>query len=1245
MNTITNGDGRIARLLLTAITGGMICLSANAAVEVLGVQYRQDQVFSEYDCYWHDGNYPTSCQTNNQGATIHVYLKNTGAAAVAINDATLAGHSLKTVIEMADNSQASIFLHWDNPAQDILNAGEPVWYRFDPPAIPAGGVAQVAVRLRHIPTTPTVSLGVATAAGTVTTNITVNASAPQISSIGYSEDLRKVYLHWRRASGGGASGAAPTSVWLDGTNVTALTSTVGDPNVNFAASVITLPNPLPFFSYHVFRGVYADGQSAMASQRAWTNKFIYATYGHFELTANYTAADWINEATDHGVNNCQVNFGEIGGYMNTVSGAAHARSVGFGYTIGDKTKLNVRGIDPDFWFLNDEPDAQEQNQSNTHCGTGVRIPCGGEHSVGTLVLSEIAHGLTELQALRPLVPLSVNLDNALKPESYFTWGPAMDILQFDNYYQRRLSDSYWRIPRLIPLYRKATYIYAHARIGCAGAEPNPSNQLLYSCEWQCVYDDCGANLGNLWPFPTPESKRIEVYYSLAGGSKGLGYWWFPKGYPSNGLADQGKATARAVWKEMGLLGNEIKTARPLIVTSTPVDLPLTPGSNVWARALASGTNALILYIVNDDYYNDFTGCHYNPVSNATVTATLPSWMLGGPTAFEVTPAGLRDVSTQLNGNQLQLNLGTLKLTRMIILTTDPQLRPTLQQRYEQTVRPGICNFAPEFCTNSPPTISQQPAPRTVPPGGTTNFTVVASGTGTLGYQWQKALNAQPTTFNPLPNTGHYTGATTGTLTINTADATDAAHYRCLVTNAYGSVTSSVATLTVTNFISPPLITQQPSNQGVDAGGTANFTLSAIGTEPLSYQWQKALNSQPATFNPLTNTGHYTGVTTPTLTITGADANDAASYRCVITNIYGRTNTASATLNVNLNLCTPGVLLRHGDMEDPSPWSLCPDWQAYSAGAGVPSWAKETVNIHGGAAAQKTRNLNGGAGSILGVRQTFDANIGDAFTFSGWVYPASQPAYQQVALAAMWDGSTNPDMNHGTWAISPGVRLVWTQVANLAGNATATNVTLFLDSRRVTGSIEITAWWDDVICQRAYVPPAPIVSAAGGSALEVDVLPGCNTNGAAQFAIGIGGGGYNLGTHWLQANGTINTTPGWLADAAWATKTVTGLTTGTPYTFKVQARHSSSVPQPTSLGAGATLTPQTAQTPPQLSAQRQGQNLLLTWQAEPSARLERAASLTTPGWVTATNQVSTVAGQKSVTVMPTGNAGYFRLVLE
>ena len=88
----------------------------------------------------------------------------------------------------------------------------------------------------------------------------------------------------------------------------------------------------------------------------------------------------------------------------------------------------------------------------------------------------------------------------------------------------------------------------------------------------------------------------------------------------------------------------------------------------------------------------------------------------------------------------------------------------------------------------------------------------------------------------------------------------------------------------------PAITQHPSNQSVSTGGTANFSVTATGTTPLSYQWQKNSSN-------VTNGGHYSGCTTATLTISNADSNDAANYRCVVTNSCGSATSNQATLTV------------------------------------------------------------------------------------------------------------------------------------------------------------------------------------------------------------------------------------------------------------------------------------------------------------------------------------------------------------
>ncbi len=752
----------------------------NAQVALLGVQYQQDELFPEYNCIWHDSNYPTSCSGTYLGGNVHVYLKNTGASPVTITDVTLADYSLTTILALSTTAHNanSIYFYWDNPPQDIIDAGLPVWFKGDPSTVPPGGVAQAVIRLRFPPTTPTVSVGVVTSGGTVNTTIPIDAAAPQLASVGFSQDRTKVYLHWRRGDG-----AAPTSVLMDGVDMTAITSTVSDASVNFAESVINLATPLTYMSYHVFQGVYADGKTATASLRAWSHPFLHASWSVFTCADGDLACgqQFITDATNRGLNAVQ---NQIGGgvtdYLQTSAGQAYAASRGYGWIVWNTYTFD----NPLMSFLDDEPDAEEANVSNTFCGTGLKLPCGTS-PMGILGLRFIAVG-EDFRSTYPLAPTTINMDGTFKPENYYAYGQAVDVLQADPYYQKRLKDTYWYYPQRIPLYNKATYNYAVAKTMTRAAEPNPAHVILLSTESRETVN----GVVKTWPFPTPQAKRIEVYYSLAGGAKGISYWWFKPGYPSNGLGALTPA-ALALWKEMGLFGNEIKTVSHLLVISHPVDMPLAPSTNVWARALASGTDCLILLVVNDNYYNDEAGFHSTPVSNATVTATLPSWMQSSPTAFEIYAGGLADVSTQLNGSQLQLNLGTLDLTRMIVVTTNAQLRATIQQRYVQEVWPGVCAFAPEYCTPQqvPPSITQQPIDQNTTLGGSANFSIQAQGTSPLSYRWQKnQVN--------LNDGGPLAGVFTATLTITGAGSLETGAYRCVVTNGAGTATSDAANLIV-----------------------------------------------------------------------------------------------------------------------------------------------------------------------------------------------------------------------------------------------------------------------------------------------------------------------------------------------------------------------------------------------------------------------------------------------------------------
>lgn len=411
------------------------------------------------------------------------------------------------------------------------------------------------------------------------------------------------------------------------------------------------------------------------------------------------------------------------------------------------------------------------------------------------------------------------------------------------------------------------------------------------------------------------------------------------------------------------------------------------------------------------------------------------------------------------------------------------------------------------------------------------------------------------------------------LNVTGLNASTTYYYRVWAYNDNGTSGSSntISVVTTANVGPPSAPIAAAASAVIGTGFTANW---GIGCGATGYRLDVSTNAAFGSF-----VSGYQNLDVGNVTsrlVSGLNGSTTYYYRVRAYNGSGSSGDSEpvSVTTADINFCIPGVLLGHGDMEDSSTveYSVCPDWAPYSAGPGAASWAKEQAIVHGGSASQRTKNINGQAGSLIGVYQTIDANVGDAFTFEGWVYPETNPAYAQAAMAARWDGSTTIPDGTASWKISGATRLVWSKIQGFSGNATADRVTLFLDSRHKSGSVSITAYWDDVVSYRAYVPPPPTVSVASSTSLIVDVNAGCNsTNIAAQFAVTIGGGGYTLGTHWVQANGSIGTTAAWQTDAAWATVTIGGLTTGTTYSFKEKARYSSTRTQETSLGGSATIT--------------------------------------------------------------------------
>ena len=104
------------------------------------------------------------------------------------------------------------------------------------------------------------------------------------------------------------------------------------------------------------------------------------------------------------------------------------------------------------------------------------------------------------------------------------------------------------------------------------------------------------------------------------------------------------------------------------------------------------------------------------------------------------------------------------------------------------------------------------------------------------------------------------------------------------------MTSSIATLTVTKS---PVIIVQPTNQALAVGSNATFAVTAVGTAPLSYQWQ--VNGTNLVNVTNLDDSQISGATTNVLTISNVQTSDpTATTTVIVTNLAGSVTSSIVT---------------------------------------------------------------------------------------------------------------------------------------------------------------------------------------------------------------------------------------------------------------------------------------------------------------------------------------------------------------
>ena len=200
--------------------------------------------------------------------------------------------------------------------------------------------------------------------------------------------------------------------------------------------------------------------------------------------------------------------------------------------------------------------------------------------------------------------------------------------------------------------------------------------------------------------------------------------------------------------------------------------------------------------------------------------------------------------------------------------------PTWRHDAAGTSREGFAS------DHMPPAIASSPGNVAVPAGQTLTLTASIAGAG-VSYRWQKDGQV-------LADGGRVSGATTQRLTVTGLIEADAGQYRLMASNAFGTVFTPAATVTVEPPLSPPTIVSQPQSVTATEGGRVVLSVVATANPAPSYRWLKDGVVIP-------------GQSSSTLEFPALTESDAGVYRVVVSNSVGSVDSVGAVV-----VCQPAL---------------------------------------------------------------------------------------------------------------------------------------------------------------------------------------------------------------------------------------------------------------------------------------------------------------------------------------------------